>query len=197
MKIALTKPQARALIKGKGVQLKHSQLGDGKEVPLPADIMKRLERAHKKGMGARVRLTDEYIHGSGIFDWIKENVLAPVGNVAKTVLGNVAAPLLTSVVQKKLGVGMKKKGGSFRVAGAGSGGSFKPSGRGAPRLRDDDSLVIAPQHPVMMFQPQLPAHDMSSVMRGRGMVVDPMKMNIKSDITLPTYTRGAGARRRK
>lgn len=193
MKIALTKPQARALIKGKGVQLKHSQLGDGKEVPLPADIMKRLERAHKKGMGARVRLADEYIHGSGFFDWVKENVLAPVGNIAKTVLGNVAAPLLTSVVQKKLGVGMKKKGGSFRVAG----GSFKPAGRGAPRLSDNDSLAMAPQHPVMMFQPQLPPHDMSAVLRGRGLVVDPMKMNLKSDIVLPTYTRGAGARRRK
>jgi hypothetical protein len=197
MKIALTKPQARALVKGKGIQVKHSQFGDGKEMPLPADLEKRMMRAMRAGKGARLRIQPE-IHGEGVFDWLKENILAPIGSVAKSVLPglvqSVAAPVLTGVLTKKLGGGSKKKGGSYKVAGKGEGGSFRVAGG---ELSDNSSLMMAPQHPVMKFQPQLPPHDMSSVYvrSGRGLIVQPSQ--VKHDVVVPDNSRGAGMRKRR
>jgi hypothetical protein len=208
MKIALTKPQARALIKGKGVQLKASQLGEGMEMPLPADLEKKLMRAMRQGKGARMKVEPE-IHGEGFFSWIKENILSPLGSVAKSVLPglvqSVAAPVLTGVLTKKLGgaqkagsfkvAGKGKKGGSFKVAGKGSqGGSFRVAGG---ELSDNSSLMMAPQHPVMKYQPQLPPHDMSAVYvrSGRGLVVHPSQ--VKHDVVIPEQSRGAGMRKRR
>lgn len=191
----LTRQQARKVLKGGAVQLRHEQL----ECKLPADtpqrIVKQIQRAKrlKKGMRLQVQ-PHEMIEGSGFLDWLKS-----LGNMIKTPL-KILAPVLkpiakevgAPIVSQYTGIptDVLKQGVDVTASLAGIG----VRGR-KPKLSDDWNTMMNPQHPVFGRQPMLPAMDMSAVVhRGQGVMFDAKQYQNPFKPVVPNYTAGGRMR---
>lgn len=70
MKLDLSQNQINALSKGKTVQLKHAQIGRGKDYSIHPENGKKLSKSYNAGKGARFKLSGPEITeltGSGVF----------------------------------------------------------------------------------------------------------------------------------
>ena len=166
----LTKQQAKKLMKGGAIQVKHSQLGvENLPSDFPPHILKAIHRAMRQGKGMRMKFEPQHlVSGSGIFDWLKSiassvaQTILPFGKqVAKygAPIVKQLAPVIAPAISKYTGLPISSEMVSSvaDVTGkvAGSGVKRKTSTT-KYQLADDSSTIMNPQHPVFGYQPQLP-----------------------------------------
>lgn len=208
MKLDLTKKQIGALMKGRGVQLKPSQIGTGHPVHagFPMKHRKALMKAMKNQKGVRLKFEPYELEGAGIMDWLRS-----LGNMIKTPLKALApvlkpvakaiAPVVAPIIASKTGIPITgdilEKG--VDVVGNLAGVGFKPAGYGArgrgTQLSSDSSTMMTPVHPVMRFQPQFTGHDVRRTIQGQkgaGIVFNPSQF--QNSWVPQNRTGGAGFR---
>ncbi len=74
IKVSLSKPQINNLRKGKTIQLKPEQMGNGSmNIDLEDANLKKMEKAYVSGKGLRIKLNQREIEGSGFRELFNEN----------------------------------------------------------------------------------------------------------------------------
>lgn len=208
MKLDLTKKQIGALMKGRGVQLKPSQIGTGHPVHagFPMKHRKALMKAMKNQKGVRLKFEPYELEGAGIMDWLRSlgnmfKVAAkPIVKVAQPLVKTFAAPIASAISAKTgLPISGDIVSGVADVVGSVAGNGFKPSGYGArggrTQLSSDGNTMMAPVHPVMKFQPQFTGHDIRRTIQGQkgaGIVFNPSQF--QNNWVPQNRTGGAGFR---
>lgn len=102
LRVNLSEPQIKKLVKGQAVQLKANMVGSGIPLALDKRNARKIKRAVAQGKGARLRMAPHEIDGSGLWDFIKKavkvvNKVIPIKDIAKSAAKVVLPAVATAV----------------------------------------------------------------------------------------------------
>jgi len=170
LKVELSEPQIKKLVKGQAVQLKPHMIGKGIPLALDKRNARKIKRAVMQGKGARLRMMPHEIDGSGLWKFIKKavrlvNKVIPIKDIAKsaakvvlpavaTAVGGPAAGAVVSnvpekygdkvidVVAEQAGLGVRARGVRAKGVKSGKGVRAKGLGRGMKKLKSEGGALI-------------------------------------------------------